>query len=48
MWGFAEVSGIIFTVLRVYGPILHHSHAHGTHPQLHYVTHGTRPQYVYT
>ena len=25
MWGLAEVSGIFFTVLRVYGPILRHS-----------------------
>ena len=25
MWGFAEVSGICITVLRVYGPILRHS-----------------------
>ena len=25
MWGFAEVSGIVFTVLRVYGPVLRHS-----------------------
>ena len=28
MWGFAEVSGIVFTVLCVYGPILRHSHVH--------------------
>ena len=27
MWGVAEVSGIVFTVLRVYGPILRHSNA---------------------
>ena len=26
MWGFAEVSGFVFTVLRVYGPILRHSY----------------------
>ena len=26
MWGFAEVLGKFFTVLRVYGPILRHSH----------------------
>ena len=26
MWGFAEVSGNVFTVLRVYGPILRHSY----------------------
>ena len=25
MWGFAEVSGMFLTVLRVYGPILRHS-----------------------
>ena len=25
MWGFAEISGICFTVPRVYGPILRHS-----------------------
>ena len=31
MWGFAEVSGIVFTVLRVYGPdpILRHSNKPG-------------------
>ena len=26
MWGFAEVLGIFFTVLRVYGPVLRHSY----------------------
>ena len=26
MWGFAKVSGFLSTVLRVYGPILRHSH----------------------
>ena len=32
MWGFAEVSGIFFTVLRVYGPILRHSYVSSPSP----------------